>query len=192
RNAFRSTAAHNTLEVDGVEQAPLEPGRLFALPEAARARVQVFQPGAELDRLTVRHDGYRALSSPVGVERTFVLDKRERALGVTDALVGVGLHDVKGRIHLPDREARMKAPTPEQLARALRVPEAPKGFEAMGVELGPAEAPQALVLFAAGLEPRLEPSRYSPGYGLVVPSQVVVFGVRVSPPVWLRWVVVFS
>ena len=192
RNAFRSTAAHNTLEVDGVEQAPLDPGRLFALPEAARARVQVFQPGAELDRLTVRHDGYRALSSPVGVERTFVLDKRERALGVTDALVGVGLHDVKGRIHLPDREARMKAPTPEQLARALRVPEAPKGFEAMGVELGPAEAPEALVLFAAGLEPRLEPSRYSPGYGLVVPSQVVVFGVRVSPPVWLRWVVVFS
>ncbi|HEY0096961.1 MAG TPA: alginate lyase family protein [Archangium sp.] len=192
RNAFRSTAMHNTLEVDGVEQAPLEPGRLFALPEAARARVQVFQPGAELDRLTVRHDGYRALSSPVGVERTFVLDKRERALGVTDALVGVGLHDVKGRIHLPDREARMRAPTPEQLARALRVPEAPKGFEAMGVELGPAEAPEALVLFAAGLEPRLEPSRYSPGYGLVVPSQVVVFGVRVSPPVWLRWVVVFN
>lgn len=192
RNAFRSTAMHNTLELDGVEQAPLEPGRLFALPEAARARVQVFQPGAELDRLTVRHDGYRALPSPVGVERTFVLDKRERALGVTDALVGVGLHDVKGRIHLPDREARMKAPTPGQLARALRVPEAPKGFEAMGVELGPAEAPEALVLFAAGLEPRLEPSRYSPGYGLVVPSQVVVFGVRVSPPVWLRWVVVFN
>lgn len=192
RNAFRSTAAHNTLQVDGLEQAPLEPGRLFALPEAARARVQVFQPGAELDRLTARHDGYRVLSSPVGVERTFVLDKRERALGVTDALVGVGLHDVVGRIHLPDREARRKAPSREQLARALRVPEAPKCFEPLGVELGPAEAPVALVLFAAGVEPRLEPSRYSPGYGLVVPSQVVVFGVRLSPPAWLRWVVVFN
>lgn len=192
RNAFRSTAAHNTLQVDGLEQAPLEPGRLFALPEAARARVQVFQPGAELDRLTVRHDGYRVLSSPVGVERTFVLDKRERALGVTDALVGVGLHDVVGRIHLPDREARLKVPSREQLARALRVPEAPKRFEPLGVELGPAEAPVAWVLFAAGVEPRLEPSRYSPGYGLVVPSQVVVFGVRLSPPAWLRWVVVFN
>ncbi|QRK07940.1 alginate lyase family protein [Archangium violaceum] len=192
RNAFRSTAAHNTLQVDGQEQSPLEPGRLFALPEAARARVQVFQPGAELDRLTVRHDGYRSLSSPVGVERTFVLDKRERALGVTDALVGVGLHDVVGRIHLPDREARPRAPTSEELARALRVPAAPRSFEPLGVELGPAEAPVALVLFAEGLGPRLEPSRYSPGYGLVVPSQVVVFGVRVSPPVWLRWVVVFK
>ncbi|MGZ3457175.1 MAG: alginate lyase family protein [Archangium sp.] len=192
RNAFRSTAAHNTLEVDGVEQAPLEPGRLFALPEAARARVQVFQPGAELDRLTVRHDGYRALPAPVGVERTFVLHKRERALGVTDVLVGVGLHEMKGRLHLPDREARTRAPTPEELARALRVPEAPRHFEPLGVELGPAEAPLALVLFAAGLESRLEPSRYSPGYGVVVASQAVVFGVRLSPPAWLRWVVVFS
>ncbi|WP_395830265.1 alginate lyase family protein [Archangium violaceum] len=192
RNAFRSTAAHNTLQVDGQEQSPLDPNRLFALPEAARARVQVFQPGAELDRLTVRHDGYRSLASPVGVERTFVLDKRERALGVTDALVGVGLHDVVGRIHLPDREARLKAPTREELARALRVPAAPRSFASLGVELGPAESPVALVLFAEGLEPRLEPSRYSPGYGLVEPSQVVVFGVRVSPPAWLRWVVVFK
>ncbi len=192
RNAFRATAAHNTLEVDGVEQAPLEPGRLFALPEAARARVEVFQSGAELERLTVRHDGYRALPSPMFVERTFLLDKRERALGVTDALVGVGLHEVVGRLHLPDREARPRAPTPAQLARALRVPEAPRNFESLGVELGPAEAPVALVLFAVGLEPRLEPSRYSPGYGLVVPSQVVVFRVRVSPPAWLRWVVVFN
>ncbi|PTL77529.1 hypothetical protein DAT35_44010 [Vitiosangium sp. GDMCC 1.1324] len=191
RNAFRSTAAHNTLQVDGREQVPLEAGRLFALPEAARARVQVFQPGPELDRLTVRHDGYRTLASPVGVERTFLLDKRERALGVTDALVGVGVHDVVSRLHLPDREARLRAPTPEELTRALRVPEAPRRFEPLGVELGPAETPVALVLFAAGMEPRLEPSRYSPGYGLVVPSQVVVFGVRLSPPVWLRWVVVF-
>ncbi len=192
RNAFRSTAMHNTLELDGVEQAPLEPGRLFALPEAARARVQVFQPGAELERLTVRHDGYRALSSPVGVERTFVLDKRERALGVTDALVGVGVHAVVGRIHLPNREARLRSATPEELTRALRVPGAPREFEALAVELGAAEAPEAVVLFAAGLEPRLEASRYSPGYGQVVPAQVVVFGVRLSPPAWLRWVVVFN
>jgi hypothetical protein len=140
----------------------------------------------------VRHDGYRALPAPVGVERTFVLDKRERVLGVTDVLVGVGLHEAVGRLHLAAPEARMRVPTPEQLARALRVPEAPRGFEALGVELGPAEAPVALVLFAAGLEPRLEPSRYSPGYGRVVPSQVLVFRVRVSPPAWLRWVVVFE
>ncbi len=191
RNAFRGTAAHNTLQVDGVEQGPLLPTRLFALPENARARVEVFQPGVELDRLSVRHDGYRVLPAPVGIERTFYLDKRERALAVTDRLVGTGWHEVVGRLHLPDEHARLRAPTPEELARALRVPDAPRTFEPLGAELGPARAARALVLFSEGLSPRLEPSRYSPGYGRVVPARVVTYGVRRMPPAWLRWVVVF-
>jgi hypothetical protein len=48
------------------------------------------------------------------------------------------------------------------------------------------------VLFERGVSPRLETSRYSPGYGLLVESRVVVFGARLSPPAWLRWVVVFG
>jgi hypothetical protein len=191
RNDFRGTAAHNTLQVDGAEQTPLEPGRLFALPEAARARVLDFQPGPERDRLTVRQDGYRALLAPVGVLRTFVLDKQARALGVTDALVGIGSHEVVGRLHLPDTRARLRPATPEEVERARCVPESPRDFEPLAVELGPEESPEAVVLLASGLAPVLEPSRYSPGYGLVVPARRVVFRVRVSPPAWLRWVVVF-
>ncbi len=191
RNAFRSTAMHNTLQVDGAEQAPLDGSRLFALPETARARARVFHVGAELERLTVRHEGYRGLSSPVGVERSFLLDKRERALGVTDVLVGEGVHEVVGRLHLPDTRARLREPRPEEVSRALRVPEAPRDFEPLGVELGPAEAPVALVLFVTGLSPRLEPSGYSPGYGLAVPARAVVVRVRLAPPAWLRWVVLF-
>ncbi|MBM7115022.1 alginate lyase family protein [Archangium primigenium] len=192
RNALRSTASHNTLQVDGTEQAPLEPHRLFALPESARARVQVFQTGGELERLHARHDGYRVLSAPVAVERTFLLDKRERALGIVETLVGVGLHEVTGRLHLPDREARLSKPTAGQLARASRVPEAPRSFEAIAVELGPEDSPVAMVLFQEGVCPRLETSRYSPGYGLLVESRVVVFGATLSPPACLRWVVVFG
>ncbi|MDY7225177.1 alginate lyase family protein [Hyalangium rubrum] len=191
RNAFRGTALHNTLQLDGVEQVPIVPERLFALPEAARARVEVFQAGPELDRLSVRHDGYRSLPAPVGVERTFYLDKRERVLSVTDRLVGTGTHDVVGRLHLPDTHVRMRAPSQEELRRALRVPEAPRTFEPLGMELGPAGAARALVLFAVGLSPRLEPSRYSPGYGRVEPAMAVVYGVQLVPPAWLRWVVVF-
>ncbi|HSP80242.1 MAG TPA: alginate lyase family protein, partial [Myxococcaceae bacterium] len=186
RNAFRSTAMHNTLQVDGEEQAPLDGSRLFALPEAARARARVFHSGAELERLTVRHDGHR-----VGVERSFLLDKRERALGVVEVLEGTGVHEVVGRLHLPDTQARLREPRPEEVSRALRVPEAPRDFEPLGVELGPAAAPDALVLFVMGLTPRLEPSGYSPGYGLVVPARAVVVRVRLAPPAWLRWVVLF-
>jgi hypothetical protein len=191
RNAFRGTAAHNTLQVDGAEQTPLEPGRLFALPEAARARVLGFQTGTERDRLTVRQDGYRTLTAPVGVVRTFVLDKRERALGVTDALVGIGSHEVVGRLHLPDTRARLRPATPEEVERARRVPESPRDFEPLAVELGPEASPEAVLLLASGLAPKLESSRYSPGYGLVVPAQRVVFRVQLSPPAWLRWVVLF-
>ncbi|SET49807.1 heparinase II/III family protein [Stigmatella erecta] len=191
RNAFRSTAAHNTLMVDGVEQVAIVPERLFALPEAARARVEMFQAGAELDRLTVRHDGYRTLTSPVGIERTFLLDKRERALAVADRLTGTGSHEVVGRLHLPDTHARLRTPSAEEIARALRVPEAPRTFEPLGVELGPEGAARALVLFGLGLEPRLDPAGYSPAYGRVEPARVVTYGVRLTPPAWLRWVVVF-
>jgi hypothetical protein len=192
RNFFRSTAAHNTLVVDGVEQAAFEPARLFALPEDARARVEVFQPGVQLDRLTVRHDGYRTLSSPVGIERTFYLDKRERALAVTDRLIGTGAHEVVGRLYLPDAEARLRPASPEEIARALRVPDAPRAFEPLCVELGPEGRTRACVLFASGLTPRLEPSSYSPGYGQVRQALVVTYGARRVPPAWLRWVVVFS
>jgi hypothetical protein len=191
RNFFRGTAAHNTLQLDGVEQAPIAPERLFALPEAARARVEVFQPGAELDRLVVRHDGYRALAAPVGVERTFFLDKRERGLAVTDRLIGTGQHEVVGRLHLPDTHVRFRAASAEAQARALRIPGAPRTFEPLAVELGLEGSARALILFAVGLMPRLEPSRYSPGYGRVEPAMAVVYGVRLVPPAWLRWVVVF-
>jgi hypothetical protein len=191
RNAFRGTAAHNTLQLDGVEQVAFSPARLFALPEDARARVEVFQPGGELDRLTARHDGYRALPSPVGIERTFYLDKRERALAVTDRLIGMGAHDVVGRLHLPDQHARLRAPSPREIARALRVPDAPRAFDPLGVELGPEGAAKAVVLFASGLPPCLEPSSYSPGYGRVVQALAVTYGARLVPPAWLRWVVVF-
>jgi hypothetical protein len=192
RNALRSTAAHNTLQVDEAEQVPLDPARPFALPGDTRARVEVFQPGPELDRLTVRHDGYRALPAPVGIERTFNLDKRERALAVLDVLIGTGMHSVTGRLHLPDVQARLREPTAEELARALRVPEAPRHFEPLGVELGPEGAARALVLFGLGLKPSLEASRYSPGYGRTVPALQVVWRVRMAPPSWMRWVVVFG
>ncbi|MBN1204369.1 MAG: alginate lyase family protein [Myxococcaceae bacterium] len=191
RNAFRSTAAHNTLQLDGVEQVALLSARLFALPEDARARVEVFQPGLELERLTARHDGYRVLPAPVGIERTFYLDKRERALAVTDRLIGMGAHEVMGRLHLPDRHARLRAPSPKEIARALRVPDAPRAFEPLGVELGAEGAARAVVLFASGLAPRLEPSSYSPGYGRVMQALAVTYGARLVPPAWLRWVVVF-
>ncbi|MBU8898209.1 heparinase II/III family protein [Corallococcus sp. M34] len=192
RNAMRGTAAHNTLQVDGAEQAPLDAARLFALTGDARARVVVFQPSAKHDRLVVRHDGYRALPSPVGIERTFVLDRHARALVVSDRLVGTGWHDVVGRLHLPDAQARWVEVGVEVLARARLAREGPAEFESLSAELGPPGAPLAWVLLQRGLIANLAPSRFSPGYGRVEAACAVEFRRGVTPPVCLRWVVVFQ
>lgn len=188
RQALRSTAAHNTLQVDGAEQSPLPEERLFALPEAARARVLAFHTGPSRDWLTACHEGYR----PVTLERTLVLDRCARALAGVDRLQGPGLHTVVGRLHLPHEQAWLAPPPPEVRARALSVPEAPQALEPLAVALGPREAPVAWVLAAQGLRPTLEPSRYSPGYGCVVPARAIVFRERLPLPVWLRWLVVFA
>ncbi|MCP3101741.1 heparinase II/III family protein [Myxococcus sp. K15C18031901] len=191
RNAFRGTAMHNTVQVDGMEQSPLDAARLFALPEDAKARVVAFLPSMDVDRLRVRHDGYRLLQAPVGIERAFRLDRRERVLAGCDRFIGTGRHDVVGRFHLPDEQARRLVPDAQVLARARRGVEGPVEFEPLAVELGPAAAPVAWLLVEAGLACELVPSRYSPGYGRVVPAVAVELRRRVTPPLALKWVVVF-
>ncbi|WP_426746856.1 alginate lyase family protein [Myxococcus faecalis] len=191
RNALRGTAAHNTVQVDGAEQATLDKARLFALPEEAKARVVAFLPGTSVDRLRVRHDGYRLLPAPVGIERTFRLDRRERSLAGRDSFIGTGSHEVIGRFHLPDEQARRVTPDAQVLARAQRAAEEPLVFSPVAVELGPEGAPLAWILLEEGLESQVVPSRYSPGYGRVVPAVTVEFRGQVKPPSSLKWVVVF-
>jgi hypothetical protein len=64
--------------------------------------------------------------------------------------------------------------------------------EPLAVELGPAQAPSAVVLFGTGMVPQLLPSRYSPGYGQVRAARKVEVRVQVSAPACLRWVVLFQ
>ncbi len=192
RNQFRGTAAHNTLELDSTEQSPIDPARLFALPDTAGCSVEVFQPGNALDRLSARHHGYQALSEPVEVERTFVLDKERRALGITDTLRGEGWHQVTSRLHLPDGEARLRPLTQAERARAAALPGSPRQFEPVAIELGPMGAPRAVVLVESGLKVELEPYPYSPGYGQTRPALVLVVRRSMQVPARMGWVVLWS
>jgi hypothetical protein len=192
RNAYRGTSSHNTLELDTTEQAPLDPARLFALPDAAGCEVEVFQPGNALDRLSARHHGYEALAEPVEVSRTFVLDKERRALGITDTLRGEGWHQVTSRLHLPDGEARLRPLTQAERARAAALPGAPRQFEPAALELGPMGAARAVVLVEAGLKVELQPYGYSPGYGQTRPALALVVRRSVQVPARMGWVVLWS
>lgn len=94
RDLYRSTAAHATLQIDGEEQSPIPPGRPFALPDVAGARIIHFEPGPLRDRVLADHQGYRRLpGAPVHV-REIVLDKIHKALSIEDRLEGQGRHGV--------------------------------------------------------------------------------------------------
>lgn len=99
RNRYRSTAMHNTPQVDGEEQAPIDPQRLFALPEGAYAQVSALSEG----RLLTSHRGYRRLPGQVSVHRMFDLgnlsSRPHRGLVIDDHFEGRGVHSLSWGIH---------------------------------------------------------------------------------------------
>jgi hypothetical protein len=93
RNRFRSTAAHNTVMVDGQEQNRFGEGGLFWLHADATPRCLAWQTESEPELFAGEHDGYTRLADPVVHRREFRLDKRTRTLVITDRLLGSGRHE---------------------------------------------------------------------------------------------------
>jgi hypothetical protein len=92
RNQFRGTRAHNTLVVDGLDQAePTEPFAWGRFPEAAVERWII---GRTFDLLEATHDGYMRLDSPVR-HRRFVFAVKDCFWLVVDAAEGDGDHDLE-------------------------------------------------------------------------------------------------
>src|SRR5262249_3751283 len=83
RRYFRGTRAHNTVTVDGADQAIQEGAFLWSAP-FARPLVESFPGG-----LLMRHDGYRRL----GVRHWRAVVVRDGQLLVWDLLEGEGQHD---------------------------------------------------------------------------------------------------
>jgi len=189
RNRLRSTAMHNTVQVDGEEQAPLPEGRLFALPARTAATAARVSRGASVDGLTVRHDGYGRLGTPVRVWRRFQLDRDARALGVEDVLEGRGLHVASWRLHLAGTGARFVPLSDALRARVLATPGGPEDPAPRALQLSGGDAH---LIFEAGSTPVLELSVYSPGYGQTETCQRVLFGAHVALPVCWRWAVLWE
>jgi hypothetical protein len=99
RNAFRATAAHNTVAVGGEEMNPLSAVDLFVLRQTARPRVEAWDVAPGGTRFVASHDGYRRLAPGVIHRRTFMLDASGTEFSVADELVGNGSQDAKSFIH---------------------------------------------------------------------------------------------
>ena len=97
RSRERSTAAHNTVEVDGADSTEV----WGAFRAGLRARVHAVKAGATPRAVTFEaaHDGYRALPGRPAHHRRWSLT--EHALRVDDTVSGRGRHHVVVRWHLP-------------------------------------------------------------------------------------------
>jgi hypothetical protein len=101
REYFRSTRAHNTVVVDGLDQsAMLGP---FLWGRRAQARCLRWEPGASGGGVVAgEHDGYAHLPEPIVHRRTVELDAAARALTIRDELVGLGSHEAALYFHLAE------------------------------------------------------------------------------------------
>jgi uncharacterized heparinase superfamily protein len=73
RDEFRSTAAHNTVEIDGQSQSV--PAGSFSWNHIARANARDFIGGQSFDYFEGSHDGYKRLSDPVTHNRAMIMVK---------------------------------------------------------------------------------------------------------------------
>jgi hypothetical protein len=105
RNAFRSTAFHNTPMIDAQEiNRFVRPEYLWALHDDAEPEVREWTtagdaPG-DTDVFVGAHSGYRRLAEPVTPVRSVRLDKTRHSLVVIDRFEGTGAHAVRIPYHL--------------------------------------------------------------------------------------------
>jgi hypothetical protein len=171
RNRFRSTAFHNTLEIDDEELNPFTgPHDLWQLRYEAVPTPVTWRPGPGADYVRGGHRGYARLAPPVIHHREVLLQKAGAWAVVRDVLDGAGVHRLVWRFHL-DPGVRGEAVGPD-----VRLSTDGGTFWL----LGPADG--------GGLELGLEPGWVSPRYGVKHPTSVIVARVTTAMPRTALWV----
>jgi len=97
RNQFRGTAAHNTLRIDGRDQA--EPRGLFGWVKLPCVRTERRISGKTFDLVAASHDAYTRLKSPVK-NRRWVFSAHSGFYFVRDVVLGDGEHPLELSWHL--------------------------------------------------------------------------------------------
>jgi hypothetical protein len=167
RQQFRGTAAHNTLRVDGVDQADVKGP--FAWANHPKTHAERWITGEQFDFFAGCHDGYERLASPV-VHTRYVFALKSGLCLVRDVAQGTGQHHLDLWWHLgpglnprPNHRRTYEYP---QSRFALLTPDLPGCTR---------EEVQGL---------------WSPAYGTKDPAPVVRLAAHVSLPVELATLLV--
>jgi uncharacterized heparinase superfamily protein len=97
RRYFRSTAAHNTVRIDGLDQA--EQAGTFLWRKPVNAYLTGLEDAEGCAEVEGWHDGYRRLADPVTHHRRLRLFKKSHTLAIVDRLECHGRHDVEILFH---------------------------------------------------------------------------------------------
>ena len=101
RNYFRSTRAHNTVCVDGLDQSVMLGS--FMWGKRAQARCVLWQPlSTGGGKLVAEHDGYRRLADPITHRRTVELRPESRVVAILDELASADQHTVSIFFHMAE------------------------------------------------------------------------------------------
>jgi hypothetical protein len=99
RAYFRSTIAHNTIELDGHDQSDSEGPFLWVRHAQSQVHDSSTGPG-DRQRWSASHDGYLALAHPAHHRRMVELDADARTLRIVDQLESAASHGVRMAFHL--------------------------------------------------------------------------------------------
>ncbi len=171
RNAFRSTAAHNTIVVDEQEINLLKRKDPFRLKDTAACKVLNCVMNEESDVLTALHEGYARLGAKV--QRQFTFEKSASVLRLHDTVSGRGQHRLEWRFHFAP-EVKVKL-----VGRELR---AQREDRVLRMLLPPIPDAAVAPHFA------LRPSWYSPSYGVRQKSSVLVLSAIGELPIAAQFV----
>jgi hypothetical protein len=108
RSYFRSTLAHNTMEVAGTDQSTS--GGPFLWTRQAQSTLMELEKAedGEVVAWSAEHDGYRSLTPPLLHRRSVRLAGRDRRIEIDDRLETTGGHDLRLAFHLgPEVQATM-------------------------------------------------------------------------------------
>ncbi len=188
RNARRGTAGHSTVQVDGLEQNRIVPGRLFALPDTAHARIARIEERDGFQIATGEHRGYRR----AGILHRRVCALRDDCAAFVDELRGHGEHLFQARWLVPHEDVVQRPATDEEKKRLEELHGAGLtfGYDAQRCAV---VAGRALLAFGATLpwKLRVTPTDVSPGYAERLPARCISLELAGTAPARLFTAVLF-
>jgi Heparinase II/III-like protein/Heparinase II/III N-terminus len=111
RSYFRSTLAHNTVEIANRDQSRAGGPFLWVRSAVSTVDRVVTTDDGEVVSWSAHHDGYQDLDPPATHRRTVELDRRRRRLEILDQIESLGAHGIRMTFHLgPAVEVDLEGP----------------------------------------------------------------------------------